>query len=159
MRTIRLPSFFFSSLIVVGVFVILTAAFGQQRSFAYQQQTPHKSGASTADRGSQSNRTTATEIYAVVDISDEIKVMLKSDIKIQQKKLDLDYKQDMNKYQEAKKDKKNPDANILKKPDKKDYTVKTLRANFKTKEDAQKFAEEKIQEREKAAQKTTTSKW
>jgi hypothetical protein len=103
----------------------------------------------------------ANETYSVVQIGDEIKVVSASEKKTLIKKLEDDYKLDTKKYADAKKDKKNADANSLKKPDKKDYTIKVLKANFKTQEDAQKFADDKIKERDKGAKKSTdnSKKW
>jgi hypothetical protein len=120
-------------------------------------------GPAQPDRGTARTKTgkTGNETYSVIQVSEDVKVISSMDKATMQKKYDDDYKQDLKKYNEAKKDKKNTDAATLKKPDKlKDYTVKMLKGGFKTQEDAQKYADDKIQERDKGSKKPADAgKW
>lgn len=122
-------------------------------SLAYQ---PRGAGGAPLDRGAARAKTgkSANETYIVIQIGEEISVIAGTDKNSTQKKYDESYKRDLKNYQDTKKDKNNHDPNTLKKPDKKDYTIKVLKGNFKTQEDAQKFADEKIKERDKDGKKT-----
>ena len=150
-----LTTCFISLVFVIGIFLALS-----ESSQAYQYQ--HSPATSPADRTPAHAKTapaakTANETYSVIQIGEDIKVVTNSEKTSITKKADEDYKSDMKKYNDARKDKKNADANSLKKPDKKDYTVKVLKASFKTQDDAQKFADDKIKERDKGSAKKTTA--
>jgi hypothetical protein len=149
-----LASCFLSPVLVFGIFLILS-----NNSQAYQaQRVP---ATSPADRTQAHAKTTTAanknESYSVVQIGEDIKVITSTEKTTLTKKAEDDYKKDLKNYQDAKKDKNNHEANALKKPDHKDYTVKILKANFKTQDDAQKFADDKIKERDKGATKKTTA--
>jgi hypothetical protein len=144
---------FFSPVIVFCTLLVLSDS-----SLAYQP--PHGPGASSTDHATPNTKTTPlakNESYSVIQIGEDIKVVSSSEKIKLTKQTDEDYKSDLKKYNDAKKDKKNPDANSLKKPDKKDYTVKVLKSAFKTQEDAQKFADDKIKDRDKGSAKKTTA--
>ncbi|MGD0518728.1 MAG: hypothetical protein ABSA26_14430 [Thermoguttaceae bacterium] len=145
-------TYFLSSLVIFSILAL------SKSSWAYQThgggtQTPVHAKAAAGDKN-------AKETYAVIQVGEDIRVISTSEKAGLQKKYDEEYKQDLKKYQEAKKDKNNHDANT-KKPDKKDYTIKVLKGSFKTQEDAQKFADDKIKERDKGAKKSTdeSKKW
>ncbi len=148
-------TFSFLPLVVFSILLVPSKS-----TLAYQP--PHGPGTLPADHAAGHAKgapgaKTANEPYAVIQIGEDIKVVANSEKINLTKKADEDYKSDLKRYNDAKKDKSNHDANTLKKPDKKDYTVKVLKAGFKTQEDAQKFADDKIKEREKGnAKKTTT---
>lgn len=157
----RRASFFFSPLMVCAILTALPDS-----SAGYQQLSPHGTGTLNNDRVSQNTRMPnatapgargAKETYAVVAVGDDVRVVTQSSIASLKKQNEDDYKQDTKKYQEAKKDKNNPVANKLKKPDKKDYTVKSLKSNIKSKEEADKFADEIIKERGKSGGKKTST--
>jgi hypothetical protein len=145
---------FFSPVLVFGILLVLSKS-----SQAYQ--TQHSPATSPADRTPANAKTAPgakNETYYVVQIGEDIKVVSSSEKTNLTKRADEDYKLDLKKYNDAKKDKNNHDANTLKKPDKiKDYTVKILKANFKTQDEAQKFADDKIKERDKGTTKKTTN--
>jgi hypothetical protein len=146
-----LTTFFFSPVLVFGALLVLS-----ESSLAYQP--PHSPATSPADRASANTKTapgakTANETYCVIQIVDEIIPVTNSEKAKRIKQEEDNYKSASKKYQDAKKDKNNHDP----KPDKKDYTVKVLKAGFKTKDDAQKFADDKIQERDKGKDKKTTA--
>jgi hypothetical protein len=144
---------FFSPVLVFGILLVIS-----ESSQAFQ--TQHCTTTSPADRTSAHAKAAPVaknETYSVIQIGEDIKVVTTSEKTSLTKKAQDDYKTDLKKYQDAKKDKKNTDANSLKMPDKKDYTVKVLKASFKTQDDAQKFADDKINERDKGNAKKPTS--
>lgn len=146
---------FFLPVLVICILLVLS-----ESSRAYQAQ--HPLATSPADRTPVHAKTapgakTANETYSVIQIGEDIKVVSNSEKISLTKRADEDYKSDLKKYNDAKKDKNNHDANTLKKPDKKDYTVKILKANLKTQDEAQKFADDKIKERDKGNSKKTTN--
>ena len=144
-----LTTCFFSPVLVFGILLVLS-----ESSQAYQ--TQHSPATSPAER-TPAHAKTANETYCVIQIGEDIKVVTSSEKTSLTKQADEDLKKALKNYQDAKKDKNNHDANTLKKPDKKDYTVKLLKANFKTQDEAQKFADDKIKKRDKGnAKKTTT---
>jgi hypothetical protein len=147
-------TFYISPLLVSGILIAFSSS-----SLAYQPPATH--GNTRMPNAAAPGARVANETYSVVQIGEEIKVVSASEKKTLIKKLEDDYKLDTKKYTDAKKDKKNADANSLKKPDKKDYTIKILKANFKTQDEAQKFADDKIAERDKGAKKSTdeSKKW
>jgi hypothetical protein len=148
--------FFLSPLVVCGILFV-----SANSSLAYQQPTYHGAGPSSTPKTPYLASPTvkaANETYDVVAIgtdvaNSDIKVVAKSTLKALQKQLEDEFNQDKKKYQDAKKDKNNHDANTLKPPVKK--TIKMLKAGFKTQPDAQKYADEKIVERDKANGKKT----
>ena len=148
---------FFSPVIFFGILLVLSKS-----AQAYQ---PHGGAIAPADRTPPHAKPAPgakNETYSVVQIGEDIRVVTSTEKTNLTKKALDDYKADYKKYQDAKKDKKNADANSLKMPDKKDYTVKVLKASFKTQDEAQKFADDKIKERDKdkGTKKTTTgSTW
>ena len=147
-------SSFISLLVVFGIFFVFSDS-----SSAYLQPANHAGSPTTRTPTATPGAKAAKETYSVVLVGDEIRVVSTTEKLNLTKKLKDDYKQDLKKYLEAKKDKKNPDANSLKKPEEKDYAVKTLsKSPFKSQEDAQKFADEEIQKRSKGAKKTASNK-
>ena len=149
MQKKSLAARFFSVLLAHGIIVVLAPGI-----YAYQgpiSPTPPTHGRpATAAKA-------ANETYAVVQVGEDIKVVSSSEKATLKKKADEDYKADLKKYNEDKKGKNNHDTSASKKPDKKDYDIKVLKASFKTQEEAQKFADEKIKEREKGGTKKTTA--
>ncbi|MGA2798387.1 MAG: hypothetical protein ABSE63_12465 [Thermoguttaceae bacterium] len=144
---------FFSPVLVFGILLVLSKS-------SQADQPPHGPGTSPADRASASTKTTPgakNETYYVVQIGEDIKVVTNTEKTSIKKKSEDDYKSDLKKYNDAKKDKKNADANSLKKPDRKDYDVKVFPKTFKTQDEAQKFADDKIKERDKGNAKKTTN--
>ncbi len=148
--------FMISGLIALSILLALPNS-----SRAYQLTTPNRTGnMKQAIPGAHK----ANETYDVVLVGNDvagydIQVVAKSGLNTLKKKLEDEYKQDVKQYQDAKKDKNHRDLN-LPKPVKK--TIKTLKSNFKSLAEAQKFADEKIQERDKGdAKKThqTSNKW
>jgi hypothetical protein len=129
------------AIIIACMSINLPGAFGQSGHL-------HATAANPGAAGSKS----APETYEVVEIGTEIRVVSKSGLNALKKQYDDSYKSDTKKYLDAKKT--SHDANGMKKPDKKDYTVKPLKSNFKTQEEAQKFANDKIEEREQGGKKT-----
>lgn len=157
MRKSWVTSCIISPLVVFGIFIVMS-----NNTLAYQQPAPHGGGSPTPGHGALNNRTlnatppaskAVAETYAVVAVGEDIKVFSKTDLKSLPKQLDEDYKLEMKKYQDAKKDKNNRGVNTPK-PVKK--TVHSI-SQFKTKEEAQKFADEEIQKRDKGGVKKTTS--
>jgi uncharacterized spore protein YtfJ len=146
-------TYFISSLVIFGILTLSKSPWAYQTREGGNQTPGHAKAAAGAKM--------ANETYSVIMVGDEIKVVTTSEKTSLIKKYKDEYKQDLKKYQEAKKDKSNHDANTLKKPDEKDYTVKVLKGSFKTQEDAQKFADDKIKERDKGAKKSTdeSKKW
>lgn len=116
------------------------------------QPTPPAHGRPAAAGPKQPNET-----YAVVQVGEDIKVVSNSEKATLKKRADDDYKADLKKYNDDKKNKNNHDASTSKKPDKKDYEVKILKANIKTQDEAQKFADEKNKERDKGGAKKTSA--
>ena len=140
---------FFSPVLVFGILLVLS-----ESSLALQP--PRGSGTLPTDRAPANARTppvAKNESYSVIQIGEDIKVVSSSDKIKLTKQADDDYKKALKNYQDAKKDKNNHDP----KPDKKDYTLKVLKASFKTQDDAQKFADDKIKERDKGKDKKTTA--
>jgi hypothetical protein len=148
-------SSFISLLVAFGVFFVFS-----NTSLAYQQPpATHAVTPNTRTPAATQAAKAAKETYSVVLVGDEIRVVSTTEKLNLTKKLKDDYKQDLKKYTEAKKDKKNPDASSLKKPEEKDYAVKTLsKSPYKSQEDAQKFADEEIQKRSKGGKKTASNK-
>ncbi len=144
-QTIR----FFSPLVVFGVYLALS-----QSALAYQH--PGQQPPPTSAHGRTAPGAKANETYCVIQIGEDIKVASSSETNNLKKKAKDDFKADLKKYNDDKKDKKNHDAN-LKKPEEKDYVVKVLKLGFKAQEDAQKFADDKIKERDKGPEKKTTA--
>jgi hypothetical protein len=162
--------FLVAPLVFLGVIVLLLSDFGQHSSLAYQQASPKTSktpnhALAQNTRAAPNTRAPVTgnqkikETYTVISIGDEIKVVTKSEVKNEQKRIEDEYKQDMKLYQDSKKIKNKKDAATDKPPVKK--TIKILKSNIKTLEEAEKFRDDKIKEREKAGSKKTTSdnKW
>jgi hypothetical protein len=144
-----LTTCFFSPVLVFGILLVLSNS-----SQAYQNQ--HSPATSPADRTPANTRTAPAaknETYSVIQYREDIRVIASSKKTETTKNADADYKSALSKYQDAKKDKNNHDP----KPDKKEYIVKVLKAGFKTQEDAQKFADDKIKEREECNTKKTTN--
>jgi hypothetical protein len=142
---------FLSLLVVFGLYFA-----SSNSSLAYQQPGTHVTTPANRTPVAPSSKT-AKESYSVVLVGDEVKVVSNTEKLSLTKKLKEDYKQDLKSYTDAKKDKKNPGANATKKPEEKDYAVKILKANFKSQEDAQKFADEEIQKRSKTGKKTASN--
>jgi hypothetical protein len=99
------------------------------------------------------------EIYEVVSISEgsdikEYKAIRQADFNNEKKTLDDEYKDEMKKYQAAKKDKKNPDAKTLKAPAKR--TLKLVKSGFKSQDDAQKYIDD-LQDKKKGGVRKTTA--
>jgi hypothetical protein len=129
--------------------------YNQQQQQQYNQQQQQQYNQNTQQKTSPTRE--PVELYAVISINDEIKVVSKLEVKNEQKKLDEEFKQELKRYQDDKKDSKNHDSSSLKKPDKKDFTLKTLKATFKTREEAQKYADDVIQKKSKSGTKKTTA--
>jgi hypothetical protein len=152
--------------VVFSGFAILCAGIGSQ-CLAYQQ---HKTGSATNNRLAQRNanptankttnaigaRTTPNETYAVVSVGDELRAVIKSGLNTLKKQVEDEYKQDLKLYQDSKKNKNNHDANTSK-PVKK--TVKLIKSNFKTMEEAEKYIEDKMRERSKSGGKKPAANW
>ena len=96
--------------------------------------------------------------YDVISVGDDISAVDHDTMKDLMKTSDEDYKQTLKEYQDAKKNKNKLGGNELKKPDKRDYIVKTLKSNFKSIEEAEKFVDEQKLEREKGGGKKTSVK-
>jgi hypothetical protein len=143
---------FVSLLFVFGIIFAFSSS-----SSAYQQPGTHAAPPTTRTPAVTPGAKAAKETYSVVSVGDEIKAVSSAEKLALTKKLKEDYKLELKKYTDAKKDKKNPDSNSLKKPDEKDYIVKILKANFKSQEDAQKFADEEVQKRSKTGKKTASN--
>jgi hypothetical protein len=147
-------SSFISLLVIFGMYFIFSAS-----ALAFQQPANHAGATNTRlPPNTAAAAKAAKETFSVVMIGDDIKVVSTTEKANLTKKLKDDYKQDLKKYTDAKKDKKNPDASSLKKPDEKEYSIKTLsKSPFKSEEDAQKFADEEIQKHSKGVKKTASS--
>jgi hypothetical protein len=91
-----------------------------------------RAGGRTGGTGAAKTGKTAPEVFAVVQIGDEIKVIRNADILTETKKVTEDYKRDMKKWQEDKKS--DPKAEKPKK-----LTLKVLKRSIKTKEEADEF--------------------
>jgi hypothetical protein len=134
--------------IVFGAYYVLPIT-------ALSYQPPNQRNGTTSNRAPVSNRTAAapgahtiSETYDVVSVGDDIQVVSKSGLITLKKQIKDEYAQELKQYQLDKKDK---NRSNLKKPIEKKFT--TLKPNFKNQEDAQKWAEDKIKERDKASQK------
>ncbi len=153
----RWTMFFISLLIVFGLLLALPNC-----SLAYQNQkpAPRYAGTLPLTRGAQINPNAAApgthknEIYDVVSEGEDIKAIRHADLNTERKTLEDGYKEEMKKYQAAKKDKNNHDASTLKMPSKKDYTLKILKSSFKTQEEAQKYVEELLDKKKGGGKKT-----
>jgi hypothetical protein len=146
---------------------VLCGGIGTHRCLAYQQQkmTSGLKGPLTANtRSTTANKTTnapgartsPNETYAVVSVGDELRTISKATFNTLKKQVEDEYKQDLKRYQDSKKDKNNRDANTSK-PVKK--TVKLIKSTFKTQEEAEKYIEEKLRERGKSGGKKTPANW
>lgn len=89
---------------------------------------------SNSSRPTKPAASKSSDLYAVVQIGDEYKVIRQSEIPTETKRVAEKYKDDMKSYQEAKK--KDPQAE---KPQK--VTVKTIKKSIKSQQDAQEYCD------------------
>jgi hypothetical protein len=145
---------FFSPVLVLGILLVIS-----ESSQAFQtQRSPATSPADRTPANTKTAPVAKNETYSVIEYREEISVLANSKKTEYKKKADADYQSDLQKYNDARKDKKNADASSQKKPEKKDYVVKVLKAGFKTQDEAQKFADDKIKEQnDKGNAKKTTA--
>ncbi|MGW8256477.1 MAG: hypothetical protein ACWGMZ_03225 [Thermoguttaceae bacterium] len=132
--------------VVFCLLVFLPDAFGQ-RLFAYQQQrhSSHHASPRTAPHSrAQANQ---HEMYAVVEVGGELKVVPKSSLNTLKKNLADEYRQALKAYQQSKKTKHKSQGAPLKAPKK--QTLKILKSSFKTQAEADKYCEKIIEARSK----------
>ena len=120
---------------------------------------PRAAGGAAGGRPGIKTAAAKSEPYAVVQIGDEIKVIRKSEVNEEKKRIAEEYKQKMKTYEEAKKEAtKNKEKLEEPKPDKRDYTMRVLKSSCKTEQEANDYCEKRKQEEESKTSKKTAAR-
>jgi hypothetical protein len=120
---------------------------------------PGRMGAAAAGRPGAKGTGSKAELYAVVQIGDEIKVISKSEVNAEKDRLRKQFTQDKKTYEDAKKEAaKNKEKFDEPKPESRNYTLRVLKSSCKTEQEANDYRDKRLQEEESKPSKKTAAR-